>query len=380
MVEVLEESKKPVKTSASLWEKFKNNRKAQIAVGLIAVIIMGLLILGGYMLFSKKDKTESGTPTTETEVQGQSTYRKIDGVLTEEAKANLLPVAIVVENYKDVRPQNGLSSANVVYEALAEGGITRFLAIYSDGTDIKTIGPVRSARHYFVDIAEEYGGLFAHIGGSPQALGVLSYQDYITDLNQFGYSQYYWRDEAIPAPHNLFTSTEMMSFAIRDLIGENVQGDYDAWQFADEAELNARPETEINVKINYGLDDYAVEWKYNKENNIYQRLNAGAEHKDKNTDSQITAKNMIVQFAETSLIDTERLDIKTIGEGDALIFVNGESIIGTWKKEERGARTKYFDENGEEVEFARGNTWVQIVKQETAVEWIDAEGDAQKKN
>lgn len=379
MAEILEENKKTSEKKKNWWQKFKNNKKAVIVATIIVALVIVLSIVGVYFLVIKI-KANKEPNLGQVELNEEAVYRIIDGVLTTKDKANLLPVAIVIENYKDVRPQNSLASANVVYEALAEGGITRFLAIYADGTDIKTIGPVRSARHYFVDLAEEYGGIFAHIGGSPQALGVLSFEDYITDLNQFGYSQYYWRDESVPAPHNLFTSSEMMSFAVRDMLSEKTEGDYEPWQFNDEVKMAGRPKEEINIKIDYGLDDYSVEWKYNRENNNYLRFNGGGEHKDKNTDQQITAKNVIIQFTETNLIDSERLDIKTMGEGEALIFFNGQYINGKWKKENRGDRTKFYDAAGKEIQFSRGNSWIEIVKQDTTVEWADKDGVAQKKN
>lgn len=380
MAEPKSDKKNDKKEDKNFWEKFKNNKKAQIIAIVIIAVLLVCLSAAGYLLTKKfKQKTIQNINETVIEPTGDA-YRKIDGVLTTLETANLMPVSIIVENYKDIRPQSGLSQANIVYEALAEGGITRFLAIYADGTDIKTIGPVRSARTYFVDIAEEYGGIFAHIGGSPQALGMLSYEQYITDLNQFTYSQYYWRDEALPAPHNLFTSTEMMSYARRDLISEKAEGDYEGWQFKDQAGIADRSDKDIYIKINFSLADYLVEWKYNRENNNYLRWNGGVEHKDKNTDQQITAKNIIVQFAETSLVDPERLDIKTIGEGEALIFRDGNYILGKWRKEKSGERTKYFNDQGKEVDFDRGNTWIELVKTDTPVEWINSEGNTQKKN
>ena len=364
----------------NFWENFKKNKKAQIITGIIILVILLGLATTGYLLSKKKASNTYDNVNQPVEQPQGNAYRKIDGMLTTAENSNLLPIAIVVENYKDVRPQSGLSQANVVYEALAEGGITRFLGIFADGTDIKTIGPVRSARTYFVEIAEEYGGIFAHIGGSPQALGMLSYEDYITDLNQFTYSQYYWRDEAIPAPHNLFTSSQMMSFAARDLLSDKTAGDYQGWKFKKEKDFASRPDKEISLKIDFSLDDYAVEWKYNRDNNNYLRFNGNIEQKDKNNEQQITAKNIIIQFAETTMQDAERLNIKTVGEGDAIIFKDGAYFIGKWKKAATGDRTIFYNDQNQEIEFNSGNTWIELVKTDTAVEWVDSEGNTQKKN
>ncbi|MFH0819175.1 MAG: DUF3048 domain-containing protein [Patescibacteria group bacterium] len=365
-----------------LFVKFKESRKTQIITVVVLLIVLGIV---GMVIFSddtqnSNDNNNSTSQKTANQLDTSEAYRLIDGIKITKNRANFLPVAIVVENYAGIRPQSGLADANIVYEALAEGGITRFLAIYASGTDVKTIGPVRSARHYFVDVAEEYGGIFAHIGGSPQALGILSFEEYITDLNQFTYSQYYWRDDNIAAPHNLFTSSELMSYAIRDLLSENPEGNYTAWKFKDENASSVS--IDKYIKIDYSLDQYAVEWKYNTADNIYMRFNGDKEHKDALTDKQLTAKNIIVQFADTSLLEgeAERLDIKTIGEGEALIFLDGEVISGTWKKSQRGDRTLYYDKNNQEIEFNRGNTWVEMVKLETSVQWTDNSGSEQSKN
>ena len=354
----------------NIWKKFVNNlkkdRKTQvitisIVIVLVLVLIIGI-VLSGKKIFKQDQDNANQTGTS-------SIYRVIDGVKTDSSKTNLLPIAIVVENLVNVRPQHGLEQANIVYEALAEGGITRFLAIYANDENIETIGPVRSARHYFVDIAEEYGGIFAHVGGSPQALGILSYEEFITDLNQFTYSQYYWRDINIPAPHNLFTSSEFMSYAIRDLLSENPEGDYEAWLFKDKEPVQTT--NEINITIDYSSEDYKVEWKYDADENEYQRYNGGVEHKSAESEEILTTKNIIVQYTETGLLpnESERLDIQTRGTGKAVIFRNGTYIEGTWEKNDRGDRTKYYNANNEEIEFNRGTTWIEIVQLDTTVEW-----------
>lgn len=354
----------------NIWKKFinylKKDKKTQIiAIGIVVVLVVVLII--GIVLSSKNIFKQGQTNTNQ--AASSSIYRVIDGIKVDSGKTNLLPIAIVVENLVSVRPQHGLEQANIVYETLAEGGITRFLAMYANDEDIETIGPVRSARHYFVDIVEEYGGIFAHVGGSPQALGILSYEEYITDLNQFTYSQYYWRDINIPAPHNLFTSSEFMSYAVRDLLSENPEGDYEAWLFKDEAPSETTQD--INITIDFSSEDYHVEWKYNVEENNYERYNGGTEHKTAESEEILTTKNIIVQYAETGLLpnENERLDIKTQGTGKAVIFRDGTFIEGTWKKDDRGNRTKYYDVNNEEIEFNRGTTWIEIVDLETPVEW-----------
>ncbi len=353
-----------------LWS-FKKNKKAQIIVGVGCVLVLVLVLLYLILRFFAQDaNTENNSNNLglknkngNTAEVAETTPRRLDGIEVEASKSNLPVRAIVIENLVSIRPQSSLGQANLVYETLAEGGITRFLALYADGQDLDRIGPVRSARHYFVDWAEEYSGLFAHVGGSPQALGILGTEDFLTDLNQFGYSQYYFRDENIGAPHNLFTTSELMAFALRDLDLENSAPDYDPFLFKKDRDKKDRPESVDPIIIEFSSTDYGVEWKYDRDSNSYLRWNGGAEHMDATTNEQIRAKNVVVQYVETSLIDTEsgRLDIITVGEGNAILFQDGEAKTGTWKKEERGDRTKFYDENGEEFKMNAGTTWIEGV-------------------
>ena len=349
-----------------LWA-FKQNKKAQIIIAVILGII--LLALAGYLTYTLLgDDVELDGKIIKSNVVKEEMARKIDGVVVPGERANYYPTAIVIENLQSVRPQAGLSQANLVYETLAEGGITRFLAIYASGDSIPVIGPVRSARTYFVDWAEEYSGLFAHIGGSPEALGILNSEDQMIDLNQFYNAEYFWRDENILAPHNLMSSSEKLAYAIRDKVGEDVEGEYTGWVFKDEAEVSERAEQEQTIGIDFSSDSYKVEWKYDPETNYYLRFNAGEEHQDSNNNEQLKAKNIVIQYTETSLSDSEgRLDIVTQGEGKAIIFQDGNIIEGTWKKEERGMRTLYYDENDVEVEFNVGTTWIEVLSEDRPV-------------
>lgn len=339
-----------------LWQRFDKSKKAQI-ITLIVILVIAALI-GGFFVFWKK-------PVKETK-----TNENVNTPVSAEGEEEF-PIAVVIENLITARQyQAGLAEADIVYEALAEGGITRFLAVYTKAKTLSLIGPVRSARTYYVDWAEEFSGLFAHIGGSPQALGMLHTEDYLYDLNQFSYGKYYWRDVNIGAPHNLFTSSELLAFARRDEVGEEVKGDWEKWPTKDGATKEERPTEEKYIKINFSSDSYFVEYKYDRENNVYLRFNAGQEHKDK-SEQQISAKNIIVQYVETSLLEpsTGRLTMKTIGEGKAVVFRDGQAVTGTWRKEERGARTKFYDEAGEKIKLNKGTTWVEVVPTDRSVEY-----------
>lgn len=338
-------------------KKLKTDRKTQIIFIIVLCVLLGVAIFL-YYYFSDKDGASNFNLKEKTSLDAG---RRLDGVLVPPENANEYPVAVMIENLVTVRPQSGLAEAGVVYEALAEGGITRFMAMYA-GEVTNEIGPVRSARPYFVEWVSEYDALYAHCGGSPQALEMISAYD-IKTINQIGGDHaYYWRDPIIAAPHNLFTSTELLTFALRDKNLIDEVPTYTPWKFKDEAKLADRPTEDRTINIEFSGPDYAVEYRYDREANSYQRFNGGMEHLDANTGNQLAPKNVIVQkVVETPLDDQGRINLDVVGEGEAIIFTNGKTVEGKWEKDDRVARTIYYDQDGKEIELSRGQTFVEIV-------------------
>ncbi|MDD5040737.1 MAG: DUF3048 domain-containing protein, partial [Patescibacteria group bacterium] len=182
--------------------------------------------------------------------------RLLDGVMVAEDTAHYWPYAVMIENLPSVRPQKGLSQASVVYETLAEGGATRFMAVFDPSGIVPEIMPVRSARPYYIEWVSEYGALYAHAGGSPKALTVIKENADINNLEALSRDAvYFWRDQTIGAPHNLVTSSEKMTFALRDKGLDTKEAVFRPWQFKDDAPLEARGETGKTVGFNfsYGL-------------------------------------------------------------------------------------------------------------------------------
>ncbi|MDP3965062.1 MAG: DUF3048 domain-containing protein [bacterium] len=327
----------------------------------IAAIVIGFLVFGG-------EKTVSGEGAmdgnTNDEVPGGYLLsRKIDGVHIARTRENFQPVAVMVENLVASRPQAGLDTASLVYEALAEGGITRFMAVYASGDQISKIGPVRSARDYYLDWVKELNAVYAHIGGSPQAFQLIPQYD-ILDLNQFYNSQYFWRDDKRFAPHNLYTSSELLDRAVRDKDFPE-QGDFESWVYASEEDPVG--ESGQTLTIDFSTYSYETSYVYDRETNEYQRFQAGEPHIMENG-AEIHAKNVIVQFVKVRIADAEnRLNQETIGEGEARVYTNGREITGTWKKETLESRTRYFDSSNNEIELNPGKTWVAVVPTDRGV-------------
>lgn len=300
--------------------------------------------------------------------------RKIDGkIVKSKEETSYWPYAVMIENLLSVRPQAGLSQASVVYEALVEGGAIRFMAVFDPSEIVKEIWPVRSVRPYYLEWSSEYEALLAHCGGSPQALEIIRDNPDIRDLNQISRDwQYFWRDKNMGMPHNLLTSSEKMNYALRDKGLRDKEATFRAWKFKDESGLEERGEDgkRLTFNFSYGLT-YKVSYQYNREKNVYLRFNADQPHKDRNTDKQIEVKNVIVQLVKEPILSggEGRLDIDVSGEGKAWILRDGQIIKGTWKKDSRTDRTLFYDKDGQEIEFNRGNTWIHVLPEKQEVRY-----------
>lgn len=355
----------------TLFKKFRSDKMVRILTFVIGLALVGIFAAAivGTFIFLGFPKTKSG-PYVKDREKSKFVPRRLDGVLVERERANKFPYAVMIENLSTVRPQKGISLAGVVYETLAEGGITRFLAVFS-GEEVKEIWPVRSARHYYLEWSSEYNALYVHVGGSPQAYEMIS-QFKIPVLNEISSDAiYFWRGlEGMP--HNLYTSSELLEKAIADKkYEERMPPKYQSWKFKDEKKIDQRPEDEKFIKIGF-FGDYAVEFKYDHQSNTYLRFNGGVSHKDRLTDKQLVPKNVVVQKVPNERLfndEKDRIELDVTGEGQVFVFRDGEVIEGKWRKKDRLSRTKFFDKNDREISLNRGQTWVVVVPGERSVEF-----------
>ncbi len=310
------------------------------------------------------------------------------------------PLAIMIENSVDARPQSGLGAADIVFEAMAEGGVTRFMGLfYCDVQKFDTIiAPVRSARTYFVEYASGFNyPLYVHVGGAnipgpANALGQIA--DYgwslENDLNQFsiGFPTFVRNndrlDRDVATEHTMQATTEDLwkvaskrewtniaperKYGRTTVGGDDWKETYKGWSYQDSVGAIG---TTTNIKYEFwnGFSDFGVEWQYDKETNSYNRVMAGQPHIDLNTDKQIKASNVIVLLtAEKGPIDElKHMLYTTIGKGNAEIFKNGEAIKATWSKKTRESELEFFDRKGDKIEFVRGLTWISVVDVSTEV-------------
>jgi hypothetical protein len=305
------------------------------------------------------------------------------------------PLFVMIENAPDARPQSGLSDADIVFETIAEGGVTRFGAMFYCGVQVfdTTLAPIRSARTYFIDWASGFNlPLYVHVGGAnipgkTDALGQIA--DYgwngENDLNQFsiGYPTFVRDYNRLPGKdiateHTMVTTTEALWEVAEERDWTNItperrvgrtivdaapwQDEYQGWTFEETAAATGDVTT-VSYDFWSGYGDYAVDWQYDSASDTFLRSQGGEKHLDLNDDSQVAAANVIVLFTEEEgpLNEKKHMYYYTTGTGDALLFKHGEAYEIEWSKEDREAELEFVDSKGNEIELARGLTWISVV-------------------
>ncbi len=370
-LQVLKDGNKNLKeTEKNPSKKPKGKKRRKIII--FGILFILLILIGLYFLWPGARKKLEEIPKNLTvgekvETSPFDTESPLNGVLTTKEKSKRRPEAVMIENHPDARPQSGLNKAGLVYEALTEGGITRFLAFFVEN-DASEVGPVRSARTYFVKLADEYNAFYAHAGGNADALALIKELSGFYNLDEFSLGNFFWRDKNRFAPHNLYTTTDKLRSA-----GESKNWDvntsYDKWLFKDDEKLNKRGNTQ-KISVNFSTISYKVDYFYDKDKNEYKRNLAGKPHIDKNSKEQIKAKTVIIQYVKSwkKVGDSNNgIELEIEGTGKTTIFMDGNKIQGSWKKSDRKQRTKFYSDNGKEVEFDRGPIWIELVPDDTKV-------------
>ena len=357
----------------SKWELFKLWLKTPKGKRIVIFSIIALVVLSvaGYVVYNryfKKNIQESKNANLTIDVKKEKVEEKVvsnlNGLKYTKDVANRHPIAVMVENHPDARPQAGLDKAAIIYEAEAEGGITRFMAIYGP-EDASMVGPVRSARTYYLDWALEYDAFYAHCGGNMDALELIP-QIGIKDINQFQYGEEaFWREDLnVDTEHTMFTDISKLRDIAKNNGWTTSTSDFTPFKFKTDADESTRPATQ-KIYVNFSSDLWNVVWEYDPATNTYIRYMAGEPHKDRVNGNQLAAKNIIVQEVTRSLTTTSINEVgwamNTVGSGTAVVFMDGKRIDATWKKDTRNDRTIFYDPSGAEIEFNPGQTWYQIV-------------------
>ena len=290
--------------------------------------------------------------------------------------ASLRPLAVMIPNDKSALPQYNISNADIVYECLVEGEITRLMAIYGDWTNLERVGNVRSCRDYFVYWAFEWDAIYCHAGGPFYIDEVIGRSD-TQNINALVAPQgVFYRTSDRSAPQNLYLDgQDIVKEANRlgyDLTPRNGYSDNVHFQFATKTKPNNMEEygssavnaTKIDLAAAYPITQTWFE--YNAEDGLYYRFQkpSGGAHMDAATESQLAFENVLIQFTyheqrdENGYLAFQCIDTSK----DGWLFTNGKGIHVNWKKTSDYGATRYYDDNGKEVQFNTGKTMICIVQ------------------
>lgn len=403
--------------SKKIKNKFKNlNRddlKKEIAStmdrGTIIVIVVSVLVLGWVLsqaiFFDKSffddsnvDKKVKEKQEPEEEIEYECDYmRNLDGICVDsEEETNPDLIAVMVENHWEAQPLSGISKASVVYEAPVEGRIPRFMLLFNANDSVSKVGPVRSARPYYLDWLSEYpGAMYMHVGGSPEALEKID-RIGVFDMNEFSRGWYFWRSSDRYAPHNAYTRSDHWQSAL-ETYGDRKSVVVEPWKYSlmdgcEEEEESETKELESNVDNDVELYEEGAEehdidsedesgelkcvnkiymtyvpgvyqpyWVYDSEKGQYLRYQHGKRHLEQDG-SEVWADTVVVQWADIEVIDNYgRLRMDTLNGGRTMVFRDGHAIEGEWEKNSTDSRTKFIGKSGKEIPLKPGKIWVQVL-------------------
>ncbi|MDO8335388.1 MAG: DUF3048 domain-containing protein [Candidatus Saccharibacteria bacterium] len=291
--------------------------------------------------------------------------------LPDETATKRAVTGIMIENSPDARPQSGLKDSGVVFEAIAEGGITRFLVLYQEQQPA-LIGPVRSVRPYYVDWVAAFDASIAHVGGSYNALQEVRNGQY-RDIDQFFNSAAYWRATDRYAPHNVYTSFERLNAlnAKKGYLESNFTGFTRVpTKPAPAKKTTTKPEVANNIQVNISGPLYNSAYSYDTATKTYIRSQGGKPHLDREG-GQIAPRVVIVMKVPTVIgfEDGYREQMTTIGTGEVHVFQDGTHAQGTWKKDAKKSQIKFIDAKGKEILLEPGQTWITAIGTDRSVAW-----------
>lgn len=348
-------------------KKSKKKNKTPLAIGIILLLIVatgvGFALSGNFTPTTDNDK-ETPEPIDNRPIN------PITGLRVESLPNRVVQFSI---DNVDCRPQSGLSKADIIYEMPAEGGLTRLEAIfYAETPDV--VGPIRSARPYFIDLAREYKAVFVHHGASQEGKWYLK-TGVVDDVSPDNNSRIFWRSKTRYAPHNSMLNYADLWEVIRERSWDVFQ-ETRTFKFAPEVKAGDKTNTDgeepvvpevttITVNNAYTL----VEYKYIQETNLYEHYVDGELYIDAENDMPITESNILIQYVRSTIIDpnSKVLGIDVTAGGKALMFTGGKVVLGTWSRADKDSPTIFKDADGNEFVMTRGKTWVHVIDQNSKV-------------
>ena len=336
---------------------------------MIALLLIGII---AFLIISNNKNTKSTAtnvqkPAVSTPAPAATTTTPVDNniyapytgeIVTKEVQEQI-PFMAIIENDRKARPQYGISEADIMYETMAEGGIPRFMGLFQKNQPT-VIGPIRSARPYFLDLSLEYGLPFAHCGGSAEALNRIKGESNLLSLNEMANGNSYWRDNVVKVKdfeRSLRTSSEKLTALIKSKnyvkpTTNSLKFDKTYWDNSSFAQANA-----VNLTLNIS---YSTSYSY--KDGLYYKSMDGTATTDQNNGKAVSAKNIIIQIANfTADSGNYRIFIDLVGSGTGYVISNGKTIKMTWSRKDLSSPTVIKDESGKPISLTPGNTWWHII-------------------
>ncbi len=353
--------------------------KKKYAKILITTIALSMTFLVGCGKDKKDNSTEATTEAviniesedTIANPSGISVVTKDGYVISEltgewidESLESYRPICIMINNIIDAMPQSGISQADITYEMMVEGGITRYLCVFKDYSNIEKLGPVRSARPYYVRMTQNLGGIYTHYGWSNKAHELIVHE-YVQNLNGVSGEGgiVFYRDTSRYEPHNVYTNSEMINAGI-DYMGY-ARGYLDGYEktlffYTEDTDLKGKSANTFTV----AFSDYYTPWfEYDSSTKLYKRFQYGEEQIDDQTGEQLAYKNVIIMTANYFDIGEGLYDIEWSEGGEGYYVSNGTYVPLTWTYE--NAKVKYYDAAGNTLKFNPGQSFVEVIPKST---------------
>jgi hypothetical protein len=347
----------------------KPGKKRLLIVGGIALLLVAVVGASSYLWLQhyKPSVTQAVLPKNKYQPPAKPTTvpSTLTGLMVDPTVNDRTVTGVMIENSIDARPQSGLDQAGVVFEAIAEGGITRFLALFQDSQP-DYIGPVRSARPYYIQWLLGFDAAYAHVGGSPEALQDVTSQ-HVKDLNQFYNAGAYQRISSRLAPHNVYTSIAQLN----GLESSKGFGKSSFSGFLRKAEAPSKAPNAASINIAFSGTYYNTRYAYDPATNSYKRSEGGAPHMEFHKDGsqvQIAPKVVLALVMPYSVeADGYHSSYQTLGTGQLFVFQDGNVGVGTWSKANNTAQFTFSDANGHPFPLNPGQTWIAAVGNASSV-------------
>ena len=354
----------PKKSRFSL-SKLSKKQKTSLIIGIIFLILV--VVFSFLFFFRKPESTPAKNPAPKSQktepkkkAKPEKFYSKLSGVEVSEKSLENAPVfGVMIENSIPARPQSGLSQAEVVFEAIAEGGITRFLALYQQNKP-ELLGPVRSVRGYYIDWASGFDASIAHVGGPGDALARMRDGKH-KDMDEFLNTQTFWRSKNRYAPHNVYTNFTNLSTlgSSKGWNSSNFEG------FSRKEDSPAKEKNATQIQVNISGFSYNSTYIYQENCNCYLRSQAGVAHTDANG-IQISTKTLIVLKMENRLATDRYHNVyRNIGSGVAIVFQDGVAQEVKWVRLSESSPLILQNNDGSNFKINRGQSWIVAVGNST---------------